>query len=281
MFCVQSGASGFRAAPPAADANSGNAQAQRRISPRQRFPSGHAQEQRRIHLLHRFSDDEEDRLRTLVERHGTKDWSLIAREMGNYRTARQYKERWYDYLHPELNHKPWTPEENARLRELVHQWGNKWVVIGRELGGRSGHMVMCHYQSLCRSRKTQPLDPPPQAPQQLAPLPQGPQQLGSPPQCPQQLAPTPQQLYPDIQPQDIDVQEQDPDMQTHSLYNPNQLLTLVLNDPSPIAALDDPYPIADLGDPSPIADLDGIYPSLGLFYPYATPRWYSVVDWPT
>ena len=40
-----------------------------------------------------FSKEEDDRLKELVTEHGTKNWSFIAKQMGNKRIRRSYRER--------------------------------------------------------------------------------------------------------------------------------------------------------------------------------------------
>ncbi|MDR1597962.1 MAG: hypothetical protein LBR89_03435 [Holosporales bacterium] len=132
VLCVQSCGASIFGVPPMPDVNSGNAQK----------PS------RKI-----FSKEEDEQLRELVARHGTNGrncWEQIARGMEN-RNARQCKERWCNYLSPQLDHVPWTPELDARLRELVQELGtHQWAQIGRALGGRSENDVKTHFHKLSR-----------------------------------------------------------------------------------------------------------------------------------
>jgi hypothetical protein len=51
----------------------------------------------------RFTQLEDSYLKTLVEKHGIKDWSLISSLMTK-RNPRQCKERWKNYISPRVNH---------------------------------------------------------------------------------------------------------------------------------------------------------------------------------
>ncbi|MDR1597736.1 MAG: hypothetical protein LBR89_02255 [Holosporales bacterium] len=138
VFCVQiCGASELNVAQPAADANSDNAQAQERIRVRQRF-----------------SEDEDAWLRILVERHGTSNWSLIAREMGNHRPLRQYRDRWNNYLNPRtVTRICWVPEEGAYLCQSVDILGRRSAHIGNRIVGPADEVMNRYRQILCQRER--------------------------------------------------------------------------------------------------------------------------------
>ncbi|KAF5897500.1 myb-related protein A isoform X2, partial [Clarias magur] len=97
----------------------------------------------------RMTSDE--KLKNLVEQHGTDAWKLIV----NYfptRTDGQCQHRWQKVLNPELVKGPWTKEEDQRVIELVHKYGPKrWSVIAKHLQGRIGKQ--------CRERWHNHLNP--------------------------------------------------------------------------------------------------------------------------
>ncbi|XP_026093818.1 myb-related protein A-like isoform X2 [Carassius auratus] len=99
----------------------------------------------------KWSRDEDEKLKKLVEQHGTDTWKLIA----NYfptRTDGQCQHRWQKVLNPELVKGPWTKEEDQRVIELVHKYGPKrWSVIAKHLQGRIGKQ--------CRERWHNHLNP--------------------------------------------------------------------------------------------------------------------------
>ncbi|KTF87115.1 hypothetical protein cypCar_00014992 [Cyprinus carpio] len=99
----------------------------------------------------KWSRDEDEKLKKLVEQHGTDAWKSIA----NYfptRTDGQCQHRWQKVLNPELVKGPWTKEEDQRVIELVHKYGPKrWSVIAKHLQGRIGKQ--------CRERWHNHLNP--------------------------------------------------------------------------------------------------------------------------
>ncbi|KAL6366227.1 hypothetical protein LRP88_00072 [Fusarium phalaenopsidis] len=82
-----------------------------------------------------WSDQEDNRLRELVQACNAPDWNCIAQEIGS-RTARQCRERHKNFLEPNLNKKDITPEEGARIEQLVEEMGKNWADVARRLGSR-------------------------------------------------------------------------------------------------------------------------------------------------
>ncbi|XP_046879499.1 myb-related protein A isoform X2 [Hypomesus transpacificus] len=99
----------------------------------------------------KWSRDEDERLKKLVEQHGTDSWKSVA----NYfpgRTDGQCQHRWQKVLNPELVKGPWTKEEDQKVIDLVHKYGPKrWSVIAKHLQGRIGKQ--------CRERWHNHLNP--------------------------------------------------------------------------------------------------------------------------
>ncbi|XP_045917346.1 transcriptional activator Myb [Micropterus dolomieu] len=61
----------------------------------------------------RWTREEDEKLKKLVELHGSEDWKLIASLLTN-RTDVQCQHRWQKVLNPELIKGPWTKEEDQR-----------------------------------------------------------------------------------------------------------------------------------------------------------------------
>ena len=61
-----------------------------------------------------WTDDEDKLVRSLVDMHGTKCWSLIAASLPG-RTGKQCRERWHNQLDPAIRKDAWTAEEDATL----------------------------------------------------------------------------------------------------------------------------------------------------------------------
>ncbi|RTE68161.1 hypothetical protein BHE90_017462 [Fusarium euwallaceae] len=88
-----------------------------------------------------WSDQEDNRLRKLVQACNAPDWKRIAQEIGS-RTARQCRERYKNFLAPNLNKKDITPKEGARIERLVEEMGHNWADVARRLGShRTGNAV--------------------------------------------------------------------------------------------------------------------------------------------
>ncbi|XP_028253653.1 transcriptional activator Myb isoform X2 [Parambassis ranga] len=99
----------------------------------------------------RWTREEDEKLKKLVEHHGSEDWKLIASLLTN-RTDVQCQHRWQKVLNPELIKGPWTKEEDQRVIELVQKYGAKrWSVIAKHLKGRIGKQ--------CRERWHNHLNP--------------------------------------------------------------------------------------------------------------------------
>ncbi|KAM3593465.1 uncharacterized protein V6R79_013461 [Siganus canaliculatus] len=99
----------------------------------------------------KWSRDEDEKLKKLVEQHGTDSWKLIANVFPG-RTDGQCQHRWQKVLNPELVKGPWTKEEDQKVIDLVHKYGPKrWSVIAKHLQGRIGKQ--------CRERWHNHLNP--------------------------------------------------------------------------------------------------------------------------
>ncbi|XP_026216990.1 myb-related protein A isoform X2 [Anabas testudineus] len=99
----------------------------------------------------KWSRDEDEKLKRLVEQHGTDSWKLIANLFPG-RTDGQCQHRWQKVLNPELVKGPWTKEEDQKVIDLVHKYGPKrWSVIAKHLQGRIGKQ--------CRERWHNHLNP--------------------------------------------------------------------------------------------------------------------------
>ncbi|XP_061661826.1 myb-related protein A isoform X2 [Syngnathoides biaculeatus] len=99
----------------------------------------------------KWSRDEDEKLKKLVEQHGTDTWKLIANFFPG-RTDGQCQHRWQKVLNPELVKGPWTKEEDQKVIDLVHKYGPKrWSVIAKHLQGRIGKQ--------CRERWHNHLNP--------------------------------------------------------------------------------------------------------------------------
>ncbi|OHT10458.1 hypothetical protein TRFO_20274 [Tritrichomonas foetus] len=83
-----------------------------------------------------FSPEEDKLLLALVKEYGDKNWRMIAKKMEN-RTTRQCRERYRNYLSPNLTNGPWTAEEDLLLEQKNFELGPKWATIAQSFKNRS------------------------------------------------------------------------------------------------------------------------------------------------
>lgn len=93
----------------------------------------------------KFHPDDDERLRSLVQEYGN-DWRQISQQMGN-RSARQCRDRWKNYLCPDVNNTPWTEEEDKLLDEKYAEYGRKWSQIAKFFPGRTDTNIKNRFTS--------------------------------------------------------------------------------------------------------------------------------------
>lgn len=93
----------------------------------------------------KWTPEEDERLRTAIQNNGSDNWSLISSYVGNGRTKSQCSQRWRRVLDPKIDKSNWKREEEIKLIEAVHSYGNKaWTRIAAEMGNRSD--VQCRFR---------------------------------------------------------------------------------------------------------------------------------------
>ena len=95
-----------------------------------------------------WSEEEDNLLTSLVGVHGCK-WKVVAKRI-NGRNTKQCRERWCNYLDPQLNRGKWTDEEDATMLRMHEEVGNRWAAIAKVLPGRTDNQVKIRYHSLSR-----------------------------------------------------------------------------------------------------------------------------------
>lgn len=98
----------------------------------------------------KWQPNEDARLKDLVKKHGTRNWSKIAKGMKD-RNGKQCRERWFHKLCPTYNNfEKWSNEEEMTLLKYQRKLGNKWAAISQYLPGRSVVSIKNHWKSLLR-----------------------------------------------------------------------------------------------------------------------------------
>lgn len=106
----------------------------------------------------RFSQIEDEKLLQLIGHFGDNDWANVAQEMGS-RDARQCRERYRNYLDPDLKHGDWSRNEDARLVSLYALKGPNWNVIAEEFVNRSRIAVRNRHYFITKSKCCQRSEP--------------------------------------------------------------------------------------------------------------------------
>ena len=97
-----------------------------------------------------WTEEEDKSIKSLVNKYGTSNWTLISNEMGQNRSGKQCRERWYNQLIPNVKKNNWTEEEENILFTKHMQYGNKWAEIGSFLPGRTLNDIKNHFYSKLR-----------------------------------------------------------------------------------------------------------------------------------
>ncbi|MDR0445406.1 MAG: hypothetical protein LBG98_03980 [Puniceicoccales bacterium] len=101
----------------------------------------------------RFTPEEDKALIAAVQKYRPMNWERVAEWLPG-RTTRQCRDRWTKFLDPNINHGPFSPEEDANLRQLIEEHGSKWTLLSRFFPGRSDVQLKNRYLKLNRKRKT-------------------------------------------------------------------------------------------------------------------------------
>jgi hypothetical protein len=88
----------------------------------------------------KFTQTEDMQLTQIVAYYGCDDWTLVASRMPG-RNARQCRERWLNYINPQLSRTPLTRDEENLLEAKYLELGPRWQMIASFFPGRAKNFL--------------------------------------------------------------------------------------------------------------------------------------------
>lgn len=103
---------------------------------------------KKIHSRTRFSRQEDEEIIRLVSLYGQNEWTRISKELKSQRTPKQCRDRYLNYLSPDIQNKEWTLEEDQCLLQNYFAHPNRWQILKRYLPGRSEIAIKNRFKHL-------------------------------------------------------------------------------------------------------------------------------------
>lgn len=100
-------------------------------------PARLAQPPAPIHVNRRrtWTKEEEQKVIEFVQQHGSDNFYPLSLTLK--RPTKKIRERWQNYISPNINIKEWTLEEDDILIKLVNALGTKWTLISKSFDNKS------------------------------------------------------------------------------------------------------------------------------------------------
>jgi hypothetical protein len=93
----------------------------------------------------------------LIQENGLKNWNQIANSfnmtLNSQRNGKQCRERWVNFLNPNIRRDPFTVEEDLIILEKRLNIGNKWSEIIKDMEGRTENNVKNRFNMMYKTMK--------------------------------------------------------------------------------------------------------------------------------
>lgn len=93
-----------------------------------------------------WKNTEDEILKAAVMKYGLNQWSRISSLLVR-KSAKQCKERWYEWLDPQIKKTEWTKDEEEKLLNLAKMFPCQWRTIA-PIVGRTAFQCLEHYEKL-------------------------------------------------------------------------------------------------------------------------------------
>ena len=103
----------------------------------------------KVKLRDKFTLEEDIKLKYLVSYFGVGNWKIIATAMET-KNPRQCRERWRNYLSPNVKVNNWTTNEDFILVNKFAEIGPHWKTIAKFLRGRSPNSIRNRWKLLLK-----------------------------------------------------------------------------------------------------------------------------------
>ena len=104
------------------------------------------------HRKIRFTPEQDAVLKSLVDDNPMPNWNEIAKSIPG-KSPKQCRERYQNFLSPELIKQPWNPMDDARLYHCFHYYGSNWAKIAQLFPGRTNNDVKNRYNGHIKNKE--------------------------------------------------------------------------------------------------------------------------------
>ncbi|KAK8838853.1 hypothetical protein M9Y10_032895 [Tritrichomonas musculus] len=127
------------------------------IEPNLFYQENYQQNIKKVHPRVPFTHYEDDILKNLVIKYGSYNWKTISKYMPN-RNPRQCRDRWLNYLSPDVVNGPWTLEEEELLVKKYEELGPSWKQIATFFPSRTDINIKSRWNLRERRLKKESLE---------------------------------------------------------------------------------------------------------------------------